>query len=245
MNAGNANVNLTRTIVENTPVSAIKPYNNEHHVGDIFQMRTVYCMIHICQNLFLRLCDLQTIPLGPYCSIHNAGFGGIFQSAFLKILITIFYNFLYTFYNLNSFFIYSVADLPGRPTLRSGGTNRLMVPSVRRPTVGDRAFTVAGPRVWNTLPEQITTSQSLSTFRQRLKTWLFRKSYPGIYIWTNIFRPGNGSPGTSNVVVDLLWVVGSTKAFSFHNWSSSNFALRLVTTLSTFSPCRIFKVSPN
>ena len=40
-----------------------------------------------------------------------------------------------------------VADLPDRRTLRSGGTNRLMVPSVRRSTVGDRAFTVAGPRV--------------------------------------------------------------------------------------------------
>ena len=46
-----------------------------------------------------------------------------------------------------------VANQPGRRTLRSGGTNRLMVPSVRRSTVGDRAFTVAGPRVWNTLPE--------------------------------------------------------------------------------------------
>jgi len=27
-----------------------------------------------------------------------------------------------------------------------------------------------------------TTSQTLSTFRQRLKTWLFRKSYPDIII---------------------------------------------------------------
>jgi len=76
--------------------------------------------------------------------------------------------------------IVAVADLPGRRTLRSGGTNRLMVPSVRRSTVGDRAFTVAGPRVWNTLPGEITTSQSLSTFRQQLKTWLFGKSCPDI-----------------------------------------------------------------
>ena len=39
-----------------------------------------------------------------------------------------------------------VADQPvRRHALRSGGTNRLMVPSVRRSTVGDRAFTVAGP----------------------------------------------------------------------------------------------------
>jgi len=75
-----------------------------------------------------------------------------------------------------------VADQPGRRTLRSGGTNRLMVPSVGRSTVGDRAFTVAGPHVWNTLPEEITTSQTLTTFRQQLKTWLFRKSYPDIII---------------------------------------------------------------
>jgi len=61
-----------------------------------------------------------------------------------------------------------------------------MVPSVRRSTVGDRAFTVARPRVWNTLPEEITTSQTLSTFHQQLKTWLFRKSYPDIIIWTSI-----------------------------------------------------------
>ena len=41
----------------------------------------------------------------------------------------------------------AVADQPDRRTLRSGGTSRLMVPSVRRSTVGDRAFTVAGSRV--------------------------------------------------------------------------------------------------
>jgi len=36
--------------------------------------------------------------------------------------------------------------------------------------------------VWNTLPEDIATSQSLSAFCQRLKTWLFRKSHPDIII---------------------------------------------------------------
>jgi len=40
----------------------------------------------------------------------------------------------------------AVANLPGRRTLRSGGTSRLIVPSVRRSTVGDRAFSVAGPQ---------------------------------------------------------------------------------------------------
>jgi len=75
-----------------------------------------------------------------------------------------------------------VANLPGRRTLRSGSTSRLILPSVRRSTVGDRVFSVAGPRVRNTLPEEITTSQSLLTFRRQLNTWLFRKSYSDIIL---------------------------------------------------------------
>jgi len=47
------------------------------------------------------------------------------------------------------------------------------------------------------------------------------------------------------LVVLFLGVVVSTKAFSFHNRSSSDFAHRMVTTLSTIAPCRIFKSSPN
>jgi len=48
--------------------------------------------------------------------------------------------------------------------------------------VGNRAFTVAGPLIWNLLLEETTstTAQSLSTFRQRLKTFLFMKSYPDV-----------------------------------------------------------------
>ena len=38
-----------------------------------------------------------------------------------------------------------VADLLGRWTLRSPGTNRLLVPPVRLSTVGNRAFTVLDP----------------------------------------------------------------------------------------------------
>ena len=52
--------------------------------------------------------------------------------------------------------------------------------------------------------------------------------------------PECGSPIAINVVV----VVVSTKAFSFHNRSSLNFAYRLKTTFSTIALCRIFKLSP-
>jgi len=53
-----------------------------------------------------------------------------------------------------------------------------------------------------------------------------------------IFAPGNGSPSATNIVlaVVLVRVAVSTKAFSFHNRSSSDFAHRLVITLSTITP---------
>jgi len=38
--------------------------------------------------------------------------------------------------------------------------------------------TVVGPQTWNNLPEDVTSADSLSTFRRLLKTHLFRKSFP-------------------------------------------------------------------
>jgi len=75
-----------------------------------------------------------------------------------------------------------VANLPGRRALRSADTSRLSVPSVRLSTVDSRAFPVAGPRIWNALPQETTSAQSLSLFRQRLKSHLFRRSYPDLDI---------------------------------------------------------------
>ena len=46
-----------------------------------------------------------------------------------------------------------VADLPSRRSLRSVGTNRLVVPPSRLSTVGGRAFAVGGPQIWNDLLE--------------------------------------------------------------------------------------------
>ena len=45
-------------------------------------------------------------------------------------------------------------------------------------TVGDRAFPVAAARVWNSLPDLVTSAPSIAVFRLRLKTHLFNISYP-------------------------------------------------------------------
>ena len=73
-----------------------------------------------------------------------------------------------------------VADLPGRRSLRSAQTNRLLVPSAKLYTVGGRAFPVAGHTIWNSLPDNVISAASLSTFLQRLETFLFQASFPDI-----------------------------------------------------------------
>jgi len=66
--------------------------------------------------------------------------------------------------------------------VRSSTSDDLCIPAVRLPTVGRRAFSVAGARVWNDLPANVTSALSLFTFRKRLKLHLFPVSYPGLVL---------------------------------------------------------------
>jgi hypothetical protein len=74
------------------------------------------------------------------------------------------------------------ANLPGRQALRSADTNRLVVPPFKLSTIGRRAFPVAGPQIWNDLPDDITSLHSLPAFRRKLKTYLFTRSFPNLDI---------------------------------------------------------------
>ena len=42
---------------------------------------------------------------------------------------------------------------------------------------GHRSFSYYAPIIWNSLPDHIKNSESVSTFKQRLKTFLFRNNY--------------------------------------------------------------------
>jgi hypothetical protein len=53
----------------------------------------------------------------------------------------------------------------------------LVVPHVRLKRRGERAFAVAGPRLWNALPLEIRMAPSLSVFKSLLKTYLFSLVY--------------------------------------------------------------------
>jgi len=65
-----------------------------------------------------------------------------------------------------------------RRRLRSSSSMQLVIIRTRLSTVGDRAFPVAGCRLWNSLPSDVTSSSTLTVFRNRLKTHLFSRSFP-------------------------------------------------------------------
>ena len=70
-----------------------------------------------------------------------------------------------------------VADLPSRASLRTALSGDLYEPRTRR-RFGDRAFAVAAPRVWNSLPTDIKLHRSTTiSFKRRLKTVLFNRGF--------------------------------------------------------------------
>jgi len=60
--------------------------------------------------------------------------------------------------------------------LRSASKGDLVVPRTRL-KLGERAFRVSAPRLWNELPPDIMKSSTLATFKKHLKTFLFCKQY--------------------------------------------------------------------
>jgi len=69
------------------------------------------------------------------------------------------------------------ADDGSRTRLLSVSYNKLVMRRSRLSTAGDRAFGVAAPRLWNSLPACVSSAKTLSTFKKHLKTQLFNQSY--------------------------------------------------------------------
>ena len=65
-----------------------------------------------------------------------------------------------------------------RYSLRSSGEVLLQPPRIKTlRTLGDRSFTVAAPALWNSLPNAVRCAQSVQSFKDRLKTHLFRQAF--------------------------------------------------------------------
>ena len=61
--------------------------------------------------------------------------------------------------------------------LRSDNSRKLQIPKSRLKLYGDRAFSVAGPMLWNDLSEELRLCTKLDTFKRLLKTHLFKQAF--------------------------------------------------------------------
>ena len=68
---------------------------------------------------------------------------------------------------------YNIADR----TLRSNDQLQLEIPFTRSAMLYERSFSVAGPRLWNALPQEVRLSTTVCSFKSKLKTQLFKAAY--------------------------------------------------------------------
>ena len=60
--------------------------------------------------------------------------------------------------------------------LRSADQSRLVEPLTHK-KYGERAFSVAGPKLWNALRDNVKKAETVCSFKSKLKTLLFQKAY--------------------------------------------------------------------
>ena len=57
--------------------------------------------------------------------------------------------------------------------LRSSNVGLLAVPQSKHESRGDRAFAVAAPILWNSIPHSIRSAPSIDSLKSRLKTYFY------------------------------------------------------------------------
>ena len=103
------------------------------------------------------------------------------QLHWLPVKDQISFKLLLTFKALHGFAPIYISELikPYNPSrsLRSSTLNYLSVPKYNTATYGDRCFSVAAPKLWNSLPTDFRYIGNLSTSKTRIKTRLFRSAF--------------------------------------------------------------------
>ena len=139
----------------NLPESTLKPFQRiQNLTAKIILGRSKY------DSSTQALKDLHILPVKVRCEY--------------KVLVLVFkcLNNLAPSYLSNLLSPQSVAD-----NTRSASRNMLAIPFIKRKTFADRSFSVAGPKLWNKLPENIKCSSSIEDFKKQLKTYLFIRTF--------------------------------------------------------------------
>ena len=62
-------------------------------------------------------------------------------------------------------------------SLRGSNMHQLQEPIIATSAYSNRCFSYSAPRLYNSLPDSVRESESLQSFKNRLKTFLFREAY--------------------------------------------------------------------
>jgi len=68
------------------------------------------------------------------------------------------------------------ASIPVQSANRPADNNDLVIQRTKL-KFGQRAFSIAGPRIWNQLPAELKSTIDTATFKSKLKTYFFSASY--------------------------------------------------------------------
>jgi len=109
------------------------------------------------------------------------------------------------------------ADTEARCRLRSASASSLIVRRTRLSTVGDRAFPVAAPRIWNSLPQHVTSAPSLAIFHSRLNTHLFGRCFPWLH--RSLVVPEKWHVITDTLIVFVTYLL--TYLLTTHLWNNN------------------------
>ena len=71
---------------------------------------------------------------------------------------------------------HKISTIPSKASLRSSSTQDLVIPKTNI-RIGDRAFSVAGARSWNNLPNDLRCITDCTAFKAKLKTHLFKTAF--------------------------------------------------------------------
>jgi len=75
-----------------------------------------------------------------------------------------------------AYVLYPVSERASHRALQSATNNDMVVPCSWL-KFGERAFSIAAPRAWNSIPADLCTTLNTATFKKNLKTFLFHESY--------------------------------------------------------------------
>jgi len=79
----------------------------------------------------------------------------LYMDSFLPFLSPSLHFCAFLHFPFSCCFVSCVSEVSGRQHLRSASRRKLNIPRFRRSTFGTRAFSVAGPTVWNSLPDSL------------------------------------------------------------------------------------------